>query len=114
MQDPADAVDAYLASRFGSSLERVLVDATGKGIPPAMSGSVAVACDPVGFYGYEDGGASEMYQGILTVEGVAYRFRCSIFADSGGARFVESIGELDALRWTVGLAIPASPAPIPH
>jgi hypothetical protein len=99
--DASQAIDAYLAARFGISLERVLADATAGVVSLAIAGAVAVDCDPVGSFAYEDGGASEQYQGTLTVEGVTYRFRCSVFTDAGDARFMESIGELEAVRCDV-------------
>jgi hypothetical protein len=106
MMDASQAIDAYLIARFGISLERVLADATAGVVSLAIAGSVKVACDPVGSFAYEDGGASEQYQGVVTVEGVAYRFRCSVFIDASEARFMESISELEAVRWGVRLVLP--------
>ena len=114
MQDASDALNAYVASRFGTTLERLLAEAT-LGVTPAgttggegggLGGSLRITCDPVGAFVYEDGGASELFQGLLTIEGVTYRFRCSVVTDAGGARFVESIGELETVRWGVRLAVP--------
>lgn len=97
MLDASRAIDAYLISRFGIGLERVLSEATAGVVSLAIAGAVKVACDPVGTFAYEDGGASEQHQGMLTVEGVRYRFKCSVFIDAGDARFIESIGELEAV-----------------
>jgi hypothetical protein len=80
MRDASDAVDAYLTNRFGFGLD------------------------------YEDGGSSALYQGMLTIEGVVYRFRCSIFTDAGGARFLESVGELETVRWDIRLVVPRAAA----
>ena len=74
---------------------------------PAFAGSVTVACDPVGAFDYEDGGTSALYQGMLTIEGVTYRFRCAVFTDAGGGRFVESVGELQIVDWGVRLVVPS-------
>jgi hypothetical protein len=109
MRDAADAVDAYLTNRFGFGLERLLADASGGRHAPTLAGSVAVVCDPVGSFDYENGGVSALYQGLLTIEGVIYRFRCSIFTDAGGARFLESVGELEIVRWGVRLVVPRGP-----
>jgi hypothetical protein len=106
MRDASDPVDAYLSNRFGLGLEQVLTDASVGRQAACLTGSVSVACDPVGTFEYEDGGGSALYQGILTIEGVVYRFRCSIFTDAGGARFLESIGALEVVRWGVRLAVP--------
>jgi hypothetical protein len=53
----------------------------------------------------EDGGLSALYQGLLTIEGVIYRFRCSIFTDAGGGRFLESVGE-EMVGWGVRIVVP--------
>ena len=110
MRDASDAVDAYLTNRFGFGLERLLADATSGGPAPALAGSVTVACDPVGAFDYEDGGTSALYQGLLTIEGVIYRFRCTAFTDAGGARFIESVGELEVVRWGIRLVVPSGTA----
>lgn len=104
--DASDAIDAYLIARFGISLERVLADATAGVVNLAISASVQVACDPIGALPYDDGGASEAYQGSLVVEGVTYRLRFVTFTDAGGARFIERIGELEVVRWDVRLVVP--------
>src|SRR5438445_12331391 len=106
MRDASDAVDAYLTNRFGIGLERLLAEATSGGPASALAGSVTVACDPVGAFDYEDGGTSALYQGLLTIEGVTYRFRCAVFTDAGGGRFVESVGELQIVDWNVRLLMP--------
>ncbi len=110
MRDASDAVDAYLTNRFGIGLERLLADATAGRRDPAMVRSVEIVCDPVGTFSYEDGGTSELFQGVLKLEGVTYRFRCTIFTDAGSARFVESVGELETVSWGVRLVVP-SPGP---
>src|SRR5258707_12862294 len=107
MPDASDAVDAYLPNRFGIGLERLLADATSGGPAPALAGSVPFACDPVGAFDYEDRGTSALYQGLLTIEGVTYRFRCAVFTDAGGGRFVESVGELQIVDWGVRLVVPS-------
>ena len=105
MADVNGALDAYLFGRFGVTVERLLADATAGGIDRALTRAIAVVCDPVGSFVYEDGGLSEQYQGLLSVEGVTYRFRCSVFTDGGGARFLEGIEELEPLRWEARLAL---------
>jgi hypothetical protein len=105
MQDVATALDTYLLTRFGISFERAVADATAGVVSLRLARAVQIVCDPVGRYAYPDGGASEQYQGVLTLEGVAYRFRCSVFEDAGGARYVESIGELAAVGWGVRLPL---------
>jgi hypothetical protein len=105
LADIASILDDYLLYRFGITLERVLADATAGLASIALGRAVEIACDPVGRFAFEDGGVSEQWQGLLSVEGVIYRFRCSTFADAGGGRFVESIGELEVVQWGVRLAL---------
>jgi hypothetical protein len=105
MPDANGALDAYLASRFGLSLERLLAAATAGCLEPGLRDAIEIACDPVGCFAYEDGGLSEQYQGLLVVEGVTYRFRCSVFTDGSGARFVESVEEMEPVRWQARLAL---------
>ena len=107
MRDASEAVDSYLTNRFGIGLEALLADATKGGRMAGLAGAVDIACDPVGAFSYEDGGTSELYQGLLTVEGVTYRFRCAVFTDAGGGRFVESVGELQIVDWAVRLVVPS-------
>jgi hypothetical protein len=106
MQDAGNVLSAYVASRFGTTLEQLLADATGGAAPAGTESALRITCDAIGSFVYEDGGASELYQGLLTLEGVTYRFRCSVFIDAGGDRFTESIGELESVRWGVRLAVP--------
>lgn len=111
MRDASNAVNAYLSNRFGLGLEQVLADATTGRPAPALAGSITIACDPVGGFDYEDGGSNALYQGLLTIEGVVYRYRCSVFTDADGARFLESVGELEIVHWGVRLVVPAAAAP---
>jgi len=104
--DASDAIDAYLKARFGIGLERLLSDAAAGVVNLAINASVKVACDPIGALPYKDGGVSEAYQGTLIIEGVTYRLRFVTFTDADGVRFIERIGELEAVRWDVRLVVP--------
>ncbi|HVB18050.1 MAG TPA: hypothetical protein VNF04_16045 [Stellaceae bacterium] len=105
MQDSAAALDAYLVSRFGITLERAVADAAAGVISLPLARAVHVVCDPVGRYAYPDGGVSAQFQGLLTLEGVTYRFRCSVFEDAGGGRYVESLGEFEPIQWGVRMTL---------
>ena len=105
-QDTAAALNDYLQTRFGVTLERALADATAGLWTLALRHAVTIACDPVGRFEYPDGGVSEQFQGLIDVEGVVNRFRCLVFEDAGGSRYVESIGELEVLSWGVRVAMP--------
>src|ERR1700733_11021749 len=106
MRDLATNLDDYLRSRFGVTLERVLSDAASGVVTLALARRAKVVADLVGSLVHEDDGLTEEFQGTMAVEGITYRFRCSVFTDGGGARFVESIDELEVVEWGVRLALP--------
>ncbi|HXQ49852.1 MAG TPA: hypothetical protein VN802_02055 [Stellaceae bacterium] len=110
MRDLAANLDDYFRSRFGTTLERALADATAGVVTPALGRHVEIVCDPASSYVHDDDGLSEHFQGALAVEGISYRFRCSVFTDGGGARFVESIDQLELVDWSVRLAMPCGNA----
>ena len=103
MSQASRAVDSYLGSRFATDLEQVLLDAA-SGV---VSLAVEVACEPTGSEVFEDDGMVDHYAGRLTLEGVTYRFRCSIFADAGGERYVESLAEFEPVTWGARLIVGA-------
>lgn len=105
-QDASDVVDAYLTNGWGIGLEQVLAEATMGLISLHIADAVKVASERVGVFAHGDGGATELHQGTLALEGVTYRFRCSIFVDSGGARFVSDIAEFVPLGWETRLRVP--------
>jgi hypothetical protein len=107
MTDTATALNDYLSSRFGITLERALADAAAGVVSLALHGAVDIVCDPGGRYAYDDDGVSEQFAGTIVCEGVIYRFACATFTDASGARYVEAIGELEAVGWGVRLAVPA-------
>jgi hypothetical protein len=102
----AEVVNAYLLNRFGIALERLLLDAASGIARFGLPASIELVCDPVGSDSYEDGGVADHYTGHLSVEGVTYRFLCSVFTDAGGARFIETIAGFEAVTWTTRLAVP--------
>ncbi len=66
----AAALDAYLQSRFGITLERAIADATADMCSLALRGAVENACDPVGRHAYDDDGVCEHYAGLISCQGV--------------------------------------------
>ena len=106
MQDASDAVDAYLTHSFGIGLEQVLTDATQGLVSLALADRVKATTERVAAYTHPDGGISETHQGILTVAGIRYRFRCTVFIDTGGLRYVENVAEFRPLMWQTRLPLP--------
>ncbi|HEY0524594.1 MAG TPA: hypothetical protein VGD08_14465 [Stellaceae bacterium] len=99
MQDASDAVNEYLTHAYGIGLEQVLEEVTQGVVSTRLVGRVAGRAELAGAIRHPDGGISETHQGLLTVEGVDYRFRCSVFVDAGGERFVADVGELVPVAW---------------
>ena len=105
-QDASDVVDAYLTNGWGIGLEQVLAEATMGLISLHIADAVKVQSERVGVFAHGDGGSTELHQGTLTLEGVTYRFRCSIFLDADGDRFVSDIAEFTPLGWETRLKVP--------
>jgi hypothetical protein len=101
-----DAVHEYLANTFGVSLEDVLYDAAAGKVRLALADTVKVTAERIDHWREEDGGVSEIIRGTLMVDGITYRYRCSIFTDRGGDQFLTSITELVPLRWEAKLMFP--------
>jgi hypothetical protein len=99
MQDTADAVNEYLTHAYGVGLEQVLEEVTQGIVDTRLVGRVAGRAELARAIRHPDGGVSETHQGLLTIEGVDYRFRCSVFIDASGERFVADIGELVPVAW---------------
>src|SRR5260221_5584131 len=55
----------------------------------------------------EDGGVANVYDGILVLDGVWYRFRCHVFVDGGGQRFLSDISAFEAVEWHARVALSA-------
>src|SRR5919198_3232813 len=103
MHDASAAVDRYLAATYGVGLEQVLTDATTGRVPLPVANSVRVGlAERIDWYlDDEDGGVAELFQGVLSVEGVSYRWRCSVFTDRSGARFISHLVEFTPVAWSV-------------
>ena len=55
----------------------------------------------------DDGGLCNTCEGTLAVQGVAYRFRCHVFVDRGGARFLSDVSEFAPVEWQARVAMPS-------
>jgi hypothetical protein len=101
--DPSDAVEAYLAERFKVGLEQVLLDASIGRVTPTLDGTVAVTCRERGRFAYADRGSAFHYEGEITVQGVAYRFRTWIFQDLDGRRIMTDLSEFASEGWSASI-----------
>jgi hypothetical protein len=107
--DEWQAVDEFLMATCRTELETVLCDGclTGR-LGLVLDGIVKIA--PVLLEGeLAPGGGSDLaYAGILTVEGVSYAFRCRIFVDRTGQRFLTDVAEFRAVGWEARVVISAA------
>jgi hypothetical protein len=104
--DDFDRVDDFLAASHRIGLEEVLSDGCLTGRVRVFLADVAsIAPTMVQSERDDDGGLSATYEGTLTVEGVAYRFRCHVFIDRGGDRFLSDVSEFRAVEWQTRIAV---------
>jgi hypothetical protein len=103
-----DAVDGFLVARHGVHLEDVLCEGCLMGRLSVMLGEGArIMPRLVRSTSEEDGGLAHIYDGILVLEGVWYRFRCHVFVDGGGQRFLSDISAFEAVEWRARAALSA-------
>jgi hypothetical protein len=97
-----DIIDAYLANQFGVGLERVLLDGIEGRVTAAIAGVVTIEAKQTGRWPYADGGLAEFYEGTLTLQGVAYSFRCDAYSmpDAYVHRFLTNVGHFEPVEWT--------------
>lgn len=100
------AVHDLLTARFGVGLEEVLCDGCllgrltvlladlGKIVPRLLHSETE-----------DDGGEYATYAGIFMLQDIWYRFRCHIFVDASGQRFLTDIEQFEAIEWQVRLAM---------
>jgi hypothetical protein len=106
---PIEALNAHLVERFGLGLEDVLDAATGPRLPAQLSASVASTAQRLDWWRDEDGAVTELYEGVLTLEGVRYAWRASFFTDLDGERFVGDIAEMKPLDWRTSVRLAEPP-----
>ena len=103
-----EAVDEYLAANYRSRLEEVLCDGCFVGrLGLVLDGIVKVVPRLVASAPERDGGLANSYEGVLMLQGVWYRFRCQIFVDRGGQRFLSDLSEFTAVEWQARAALAA-------
>jgi hypothetical protein len=104
----AHSIDAFLAATYGLRLEDLLSEGCLMGrLGPAVSGRVKLVPRLVRSTREEDGGTTQIYDGLLALDGLWHRFFCQIFVDGGGERFLADVTEFEPLGWETRVAIPA-------
>ena len=102
---PDDALNLFLLENFGLGLEEVLTLAIERQTRPQFEHRLTSAAERIDHWRDEDGAVTELYEGLLTVDGVRYSWRASVYTDLDGDRFVANIGHLAALDWRAGLRV---------
>ena len=106
MRGDFEVVDELLSSRFRIGLEDALCEGCLMArLPVALGAAARIVPALERFEREEDGGEFRVYAGIFIVEEVWYRFRCHLFIDTGGQRFLSHIAEFKAVKWQVRMAM---------
>ncbi len=104
--DALTAADRLLTGLYQVGLEDVLCEGclTGQ-LPAQFEKDAAIARRCVRMQVDEDGGQSFTFEGTFTLMEVRYNFRCHIFADLGGQRFVSDIALFEPVEWQTRMAL---------
>jgi len=105
MEDASDFVDAYLAHHHRIGLEEVLAEGTRGYLPIVLADVARISAECTGSCRHDDGALSESYQGALVLNGAEYRFKCAIYTDTDGARYVLDVEEFAADRWSAHIHV---------
>jgi hypothetical protein len=103
-----DTVDQFLLATYRLRLEDVLCDGCAIGrLSVVLAERATIVPRLVLSTQEEDGGISNDYEGILMLDGIWYRFRCHLFIDPGGLRFLSDVTAFEAVEWQARMAMPA-------
>ena len=91
-----DAVNQYLVEHHEVCLEEVLSDAVDGRTCQELAEVIQVTATCLGRCRDEDGAVTELYEGVLTVQGVRYGWRAAFYTDLDGERFVADLVEFRA------------------
>lgn len=104
--DALTAADRLLMGLYQVGLEDVLCEGclTGR-LPALFEKDAAITRSCVRMQVDEDGGQSFIFEGTFTLMEVRYNFRCHIFADLSGQRFVSDIALFEPVEWQTRMAL---------
>jgi hypothetical protein len=94
-----DVVNQFLMEHHEVCLEEVLGDAVDGRIRQALADVVQVNAGCLDRRRDEDGAMTELYEGVLTVQGVRYAWRAAFCTDLDGERFVADLSEFRSMDW---------------
>lgn len=101
-----DAVDDFLMANYRIRLEEALCDGCFIGRLGVLLTDVAkIMPRLIQSTAEDDGGVSNIYEGILILKDIWYRFRCHVFVDLGGQRFLSDVSAFEAIEWQARLAV---------
>jgi hypothetical protein len=104
-QTPEEAVNAYLMEHHEVCLEEVLAEAVEGNVRPVLKASLEVTATCLDRVRDEDGAVAELYEGMLTLQGVQYAWRASFYTDVDGGRFVADLGEFKPVDWKAAVRL---------
>lgn len=103
-----DAVDDFLAAIYRTRVKGALSDGCVTERVSALLADVAQIRPRLVRSTTEDNSrVAQIYDGVLPVAGVWYRFCCHVFADRGGERFLSDVSEFEPVEWQARLAMPS-------
>ena len=102
---PEDAVNAYLTAHHAVCLEEVISEGVDGRVRPGLAAALQVAARRLDHWRDEDGGVAEVYEGMLTLQGVRYAWRAAMFTDLDGERFMASLAEFKPVEWRASLRL---------
>jgi hypothetical protein len=104
-QSPEDAVNAYLMEHHEVCLEEVLAEAVEGNATPVKGAALQITAKCLDRVRDEDGALAELYEGTLSLQGVQYAWRASIYTDVDGGRFVADLGEFKPVDWKASMRL---------
>jgi hypothetical protein len=103
---PEDVVNSFLLTNYRTGLEDVLAEATVGRVPIAVADPVQlIANSCLDIWRDDEGAVGELYEGVLRVAGIDYHYRCAVFTDREGGRFVADISEFRPQGWQTRMVV---------
>jgi hypothetical protein len=103
-----DTVDDFLLANYRLRLEDVLCEGCAMGrLSVVLAERATIVPRLVQSVVEEDGGVGNDYEGILVLDEAWYRFRCHLFIDPSGQRFLSDVTAFEAVEWRARMAMPA-------
>jgi hypothetical protein len=102
---PDDAVNLFLLESFGFGLEEALTRGIERRVDGALAARLACSAERLDHWRDEDGAVTELFEGVLSVDGVRYAWRASVHTDLDGDRFIAHVAAFAPLDWRAALRV---------